>query len=158
MIIKCFALWQPWATLAIEGLKKYETRNQYSKHRGITGIHATKNSPQFARALFLSEPFYSRLKALGYERFEDLPTGGVLGVVEVTKWLKMIEWNKKPIHELAEINITKDSVEREFGDWTAGRYAIELHKPFKFAKPFPARGQQNLLFDIDIPPVLISTQ
>lgn len=151
MIIKCMALWQPWATLVIEGLKKYETRSQYSSHRGLTGIHATKTSPSWARELFYKEPFLSRLYALGYKKFEDLPTGGVIGTVRVKEWLKMIEWNKQPVHPKVEINIIGDSVEKEFGNWEAGRYAIQMERPVRFYQPFPAKGTQSLLFPIDIP-------
>lgn len=151
MIIKCFALWQPWATLVVEGLKKFETRSQYSKHRGLTGILATKNSPPWAEELFYSPTFHSVLKQLGYEKFDDLPKGGVIGTVQVEKWLKIIENNRKPIHPMVETNITGNSREREFGDWKAGRYAIELSNPEKFDLKFAVNGQQGLLFNIDVP-------
>ncbi len=144
------ALWQPWATLVIEGLKKYETRSQYSRHRGITGIHATKKSPAYAEELFYTEPFYSRLKAKGYEKFSDLPQGGILGTVQIDEWLTMIEWNKKPVHPKVEINLTTDTVEKHFGLWEAGRYAIQLSNPVKYANHIPAKGTQSLLFEIEI--------
>ena len=152
MIIKCFALWQPWATLVVEGLKKYETRSQYSRYRGgPTGIHATKKSPAWAEELFYNEPFFSRLSGLGYKKFSDLPQGGVIGTVIVKEWLKIIEWNKTPIHPKVEINTIQDTIEKSFGDWQPGRYAIELEKPDKFPILFPAKGQQNLLFELDVP-------
>lgn len=151
MKVKCFALWQPWATLVIEGLKTFETRSQYSSHRGLTGILATKKAPDWAEALFYQEPFYSRLKEKGYNNFKDLPTGGIVGTVNVTNWLKMIRADLKPIHPKVEIPIIQNSIEKEFGHWEIGRYAIELSHPDKFLQPFSARGQQNLLFDIEIP-------
>ncbi len=153
--IKCFALYQPYCTLVVTGLKKFETRSLYSKHRGLVGMLATKKSPDWAKQLFYKEPFYSRLKQLGYEKFEDLPTGGVIGTANVQNWLKMIEWNKTPIHPKVEMNITKDSVEKEFGLWEAGRYAIELTNPVKFENTFHVNGSQSLLFDIDIPTHLL---
>lgn len=156
MKLKCLALWQPWATLVVLGLKKFETRSQYSQHRGLTGILATKSSPPWAKELFYQEPFYSVLKKHGFNTFQDLPVGGVIGTVEVQAWRKIIHWNMKPVHPMAETHVTKDETEKAFGLWDPGRYAIELDKPFVLHKMFGALGKQNLLFDVDIPKMDLS--
>lgn len=157
MLIKCFALWQPWASLVIHGFKKIETRPGYNGHRGITGIHATLDNSQFKKQneeIFYSDPFYKLLSSVGYKRFEDLPRGGVLGTVQVTEWRKIVV--RDPIHPKVEMNAPIDHQEKSFGNYTAGRFGITMIDPHKFEKIFPASGKQNLLFDIDIPKELLN--
>lgn len=154
MKLKCFALWQPWASLVIHGFKLIETRPLYSSHRGLTGIHATKKSPDWAEKFFYTPAVHSRLKSVGYENWSELPTAGVLGTVDVHGWLKVVV--SPPIHPKVEMNAPQNAVEREFGDYTPGRYGILLRNADMFPEIFPAKGTQSMLFDIEIPEYFIN--
>lgn len=149
MKIKCFALWQPWAALVLHGFKLIETRPQYSSHRGLTGILATKKAPDFAERFFYSPSVHSRLRSVGYENWSQLPMGGVQGTVNIHGWLKIV--TRDPVHKQIEMNAPQNAVEREFGDYTPGRYGILLRSPDIFLEPFNVNGQQSMLFDVEIP-------
>lgn len=154
--LKCLALWQPWATLVIEGLKLIETRPYYSPYRGPAGIHATLDNAKHAaqnERLFYSEPFYSRLKDKGYTDWKDLPRGGIIGEVEITDWLKIV--NRKPIHPKVEMNPPFSSMERAFGNYELGRHGVPLTVIKKFESLFPATGKQGLFFDVEVPDYLL---
>ncbi len=165
MIIKCLALWQPWASLVVHGFKWIETRPMYASHRGITGIHATQDNSAFKKAnehLFYQEPFFSRLKSAGYDTFEQLPRGAVIGAINITAFKKMII-GRAPAHPMAEMDIdpyAKDavsSIERSFGNYQAGRYGIFYNEIYQFKTTFPAKGKQTMLFDVDVPDELLET-
>lgn len=152
MIIKCFALWQPWATLIAFGFKKIETRPNYSSHRGTTGIHATLDNSQYRRMcedFFYSQACHARMLSIGYNRFEDLPRGGVIAAVNVTDWKKMVMGI--PAHDKVEMSMPSTGVEREFGNYAPGRYGIFYNEVLRFKDKFPAKGQQQMLFDVDVP-------
>lgn len=158
MIIKCLALWQPWATLYAHGIKLIETRGSYSSHRGLTGIHATLDPASFRRQnekLFYEFPFYNALKALGYDRFEDLPRGGVIGATNIIYWKKMVYGTPK--HPSLEMNYPTSTKEKAFGHYEVGRYGIFSSEVHLFSTRFPAKGTQSLLTPIDIPQDLLDT-
>lgn len=152
------ALWQPYATLYAHGIKTIETRGDYSSHRGLTGIHATLDNAQFKRMcedLFYQEPFFTPLKELGYTKFDQLPRGGIIGAANIIAWKKMVVRN--PIHTMVEMNFPKSTKERAYGNYVHGRYGIFSKEVFTFKRLFPAKGKQNLLFEIDVPKELIET-
>lgn len=151
MRLKCFALYQPFATLCVIGAKLYETRGQQipKKYRGLAGILATKDAPDWCKELFEKEPFKRVLTAAGYGKFEDLPTGLVIGTVNVVSCLHMV--NRDDYHAPAEINLKQTEQELAFGEWRAGRFAIGLKDAKQWQKLYPARGQQSILFEIEIP-------
>jgi hypothetical protein len=156
MIIKCFALWQPWAQMVIEGFKEWETRPGYNSHRGITGILATKkcgNEEGFCESLFYSETFYPYLQARGFQKFSDLPRGGVLGTVECKSWLQVVTG---PVHDPRFQMLKPGGDQQYFGDFRPGRYGIRLSNANKFDSIFHANGQQNMLFNIDVPDHIIN--
>lgn len=155
MKILCLALWQPWATLYAHGIKLIETRPSYSSHRGITGILATKTQPPFAEEFFYREVVFSRLSELGYKKFDDLPRGGVIGASHITAWKKMMKG--QPVVPVAEMNFPQSGVEREFGNYEYGRYGVFSKEVYLFKSLFQARGQQSMLFEIDVPKEYLET-
>lgn len=78
-----WSLNNPYALLAAAGLKRIETRGCMVNHRGPTAIYATLSFPLARRAVCHDEPFRSALRGLGFEKPDELPTGAVVGVVNV---------------------------------------------------------------------------
>jgi hypothetical protein len=124
--IMALTLHQPWAALVAHGAKTYETRSWSTNHRGVLAIHAAKT--QAHSRLIHMEPYLSTLPGglLDYGKIVALCT--LMNVVECT-------------HErMAFLNHT----ERQFGDFSPGRFAWRLENVHRFQRPVPARGQQRL--------------
>ena len=126
--MKCISLLQPWASLVILGAKRYETRTWATAHRGGLAVHASKRFPEEARELCRKEPFRSLLKEGGYLSWLDLPTGAVLGAVELTGCLP------------AEAVPRLDRCQLALGDFRRGRWAWVLTNPRALPAPVPFRG------------------
>lgn len=145
--MKALTLWQPYASLAIAGIKKYETRPWATSYRGPLAIHAAKlRDDELIDRIGLPE--FNRLDAIccdhGLGHIYSVPRGVVLGTVELVDCGRI-----SPVHD----TIVNDqgfscgritSVERSLGDYTPGRYAWQLANPTRFEMPIPARGQQGL--------------
>ena len=134
--MKTISLWQPWASLAILGIKIYETRGWDTNYRGELGIHATKKVIPFDEA-FEYEPLEVQEKIRNaicnaYGSYENLPTGAVLGTVELYNTIKTDDIRHK-----------MERVELAVGDFSPGRYAWRLSNVNKFDKPIPAKGSQG---------------
>lgn len=129
--MKAISLHQPWATLIALGLKNYETRGWATTHRGPLAIHAAKMIPAYARATFEELPFQRVFNAYGFT-LDDLPTGCVLCIANLTFCYRT---------ETAGRSVKQ--MERDFGNWTPGRYAWKLERVRRF-DPIPARGAQAL--------------
>ena len=132
-MVRVISLWQPWATLwalgAKRGAKGKETRSWKCKP-GPTLIHAAKRFDKWQRQLCLTEPFKSVLAANGYNSPDDLPLGQIVGRCDTVD-----------CEQITETNIPA-SPERDFGDYTPGRFMwdSENNEPIE---PFPAKGQQG---------------
>jgi activating signal cointegrator 1 len=128
--MKAITLWQPWATLVILGLKRWETRSWSTNHRGDTAIHAA------ARPVVWSECDPEIIKALdaaGIDRV-TLPLGKVLGVVKLTAVYGTREALKRGLIS---------GQERAFGDYSPGRFCWQLGDVRPFIVPVPMRGAQG---------------
>ena len=132
--MKALTLTQPWATLVILGIKKWETRGWFPPPDSRTGriaIHAakgwTRDDRDFADWLNLTD-------VLSVPTV-DLPLGAVLGTVRLDG---LIRTNP----ELIRRHITP--LEYTLGDYGPGRYAWELGDPQPFPEPIPARGMLGL--------------
>jgi hypothetical protein len=129
MDVKALTLWQPWASLVVHGVKRYETRSWSTRHRGLLAIHSAKRAMSAGEF----ERFAALLVPLGYERAKDLPRGRVLGTVEVVS-----------VQRTTEIRDRLDAPELLLGDYSSGRYAWELGDPHMLPVPVPVRGRQGL--------------
>ena len=129
MDVKALTWWQPWASLVVREVKRYETRSWSTRHRGLLAIHAAKRKVSAGEF----ERFAGLLIPLGYEWAEDLPRGCVLGTVEVVS-----------VQRTTEIRDRLDLPELLLGDYSSGRYAWELGDPRVLPVPVAVRGQQGL--------------
>lgn len=133
--MKVISIQQPWATLIMIGAKRIETRSWATKYRGPILIHASATMPKFNRSLCDVYPFTKYLTGLG-----SIPTGVILGKVEL-KEVYTVEYLTK---ECLWNDFIYSQHERQFGDYTAGRYGWVLSNIEMFNLPIPAKGQLGL--------------
>lgn len=128
--MKALSLWQPWASLVIVGAKQYETRSWKTNYRGLLVIHAALKWDKELEALLTSfvRDFGLNLKGA--------PLGVALGTVELVNCFRT--------EDVLGREVPDYSMESEFGDYTAGRWAWKLANPIIFPDPIPCAGHQRL--------------
>ncbi len=117
--MKALTLWQPWASLIVDGRKIIETRPMPWYFDGLVAIHAGLKVDREACIRFGYNP-------------DTIPTGAVLGVA-TKQGLIHFERNKEG----------KEYFVDEYGDFTPGRYGYPLSNIIKFQIPLLAKGHQG---------------
>jgi activating signal cointegrator 1 len=118
--MKAITIYEPWASLILEGYKKYETRPWNTKHRGWIAIHASLrpmeewNKLEMQRLGITVEPKYGQIIALA--------------------WLE----SSKPATRAG-----KTLLEQNLGDFSAGRYEWKFRTVVKIV-PIKCRGLQRI--------------
>lgn len=171
-MVRCISLWQPWAMLAVLGLKKFETRHWPTKFRGRLAIHAaqTKRNAKadFDLAEVCSRPvFRDALARFGIMSWRDLPLGGFVGTVELVDCLRVVSADPAEdadpslfgfgapegvdpfegiddcVPQAGEM-LPPPEPECHFGNYAPGRYAWKLEQPRPFVAIVPALGRQSM--------------
>lgn len=138
--MKVISLWQPWASLAVMGYKKIETRGYNTKHRGPLLIHAAAKKFKPVPGM---EDLMSHMVWCGFfDKIKHMPYGAIIGCVNVVSTkptpdpfdgkLLLDNW----IYELTE-------QEFAFGNYSPGRFGWLLSDPLQFKDPIPAKGMQG---------------
>ena len=121
--MKVLTIKQPWASLIIEGYKRFEFRSWRTNYRGELLIHAGKS---------IDKEAYERLK--GY--LKDMPLGKIIGKVELTDCIKTTpEFFEHRLKENKDV-YTKSSFKEE--------YAWQVKVEEKFEKPIDAKGKLGI--------------
>lgn len=125
-------LWQPWATLYAFGLKQNETRPKKTSYRGTILVHAAKRFTKLQKQQCNKKHFKEALQSIGINKPEELPTGAILGAVDLLECV--------PVHNVWQ-SLT-DS-ELAFGDYKEGRFAWlgQNHRVLK--NPIPYKNGQG---------------
>lgn len=135
IIDRALSLTQPWASLMAIDVKRVETRGWNTNYRGWVAIHASKGFPSNCKALCYTSPFAGALVGAGYNKPEDLPRGMILAVTEIIECRRTDDlW--------AAINPNSD--EREFGDYSHGRYAIFTRGVRRLKQPITIKGALSI--------------
>lgn len=126
--IKALSIRQPFASLWIEGTKRYETRVIRCQHPEWLLVHASK---------LLAETITPEVDALAAQRFgrdwrKALPLGSLIGAVFVTRC--------EPTGIAAQMTTPDDLA---CGDFSPGRWAWYARERIGF-EPIPYRGQLAL--------------
>ena len=122
--MKVLTIKQPWATLIMQGNKRYEPRSWQTKYRGDLLIHAGKGIDKEA------------MKRLNRYIPKDMPTGKILGKVKLVDCVKVSPEFKKMLLKENE-DIYKDSSFKENYGWLLENVEV-------FDKPIEAKGKLNL--------------
>lgn len=131
------SLFQPVATLAAIGAKKWETRSWATSYRGPLLICSTASTPGEAWREWLARPavmaaLTEATPGLGSAWVNaGLPHGVALAVVDLTRIVSTTS-GVAPAEELP------------FGDYSPGRFAWRLENVRRLAKPIPVKGRQRL--------------
>ncbi len=131
--ISVLPMYAPYAQLAIDRIKRYETRPGRVNIRGTIGIYLTKK--------INIDWVGKRCKAIadlhfGDEWWRDKARGHVIGLVDIVGCYEMTP---------AFIRCVKKQSPDEIaiGDWKPGRFAWALANPRPLLKPFKVRGNQG---------------
>ena len=122
--MKALTIKQPWATLIMQGDKRFEFRSWQTKYRGDLLIHAGKDIDKEA------------MKRLAKYLPEELPYGKILGKVKLVDCIKMSpEFKELLLKENSDI-YTKSSFQENYG-WQVTDIEV-------FENPIDAKGHLSL--------------
>ena len=122
--MKALTIKQPWATLIMQGDKRFEFRSWQTKYRGELLIHAGKG---------IDKPAMIRLKKY---LPEELPLGKILGKVKLVDCIKMSPEFKEMLLKENDDIYTDSSFKENFG-WQVSDVEV-------FDEPIEAKGQLSL--------------
>lgn len=135
--MRAIALYQPWASLWLTDSKIHETRSWPLPRKGELAVHASKKIQQD-----LEEP--TRLiveRRFGHDWMHTLPTGAIIGAVEIIDCLKTEEVYPNPL--------SRDAPDDYWcGNFAPGRFAWRRGRAFTLPTPRPFTGRQNI-FQVD---------
>jgi hypothetical protein len=123
---------QPYATLILLGVKRYETRSWRTAYRGPLLIHASHSYTEADVNAALQPAVQSVLRQHGYRRFKDLPRGAIIGSAS----LNCI----RPTNDVQFIS----DLEFDLGNWLPGGYAWRIAHPTRWSSPVRANGSLGL--------------
>ena len=122
--MKVLTIKQPWATLIMQGNKRFEFRSWQTKYRGELLIHAGKGIDKEA------------IKRLSKYLPKELPLGKILGKVTLVDCIKMSpEFKEELLKENRDI-YTKSSFQENYG-WQIDNVQV-------FDEPIDAKGHLSL--------------
>ena len=146
-------LWQPWASLIADGVKKQETRNWAPPKHLIgkrIGIHAAKRKLTKAELRALPSMIHHDL-SVRYGHFweEDVPYGAVVATAEIGGACEVKgPFLTPPAGGLLGYRVYTNEpcrvYEDIYGDYSIGRYVWLLRSVIKMDVPVPAQGKQGI--------------
>ena len=123
-IMKVLTIKQPWATLIMQGNKRYEFRSQKTKYRGELLIHVGKGIDKEA------------MKRLAKYIPKDMPSGKILGKVTLVDCIKCDDnFKEMCLKENKDVYAKSTFVEK---------YAWQLDDVEVFDKTIKAKGKLSL--------------
>lgn len=127
--MKALTLQQPWASLIAVGAKKMETRKWHPKENpGLLAIASSNKKPtRTQREMIAMKPFSTALGGV------EARSGVLLAVVTVTGFTRTEEVSDEIL-----------DAEKDFGDFTPGRWAWSLGEVFPLERPIHVSGALNL--------------
>ena len=151
--MKALTLKDPWAQLAAEGVKTFETRSWGTKYRGPLAIHSSKAFATADKA-FAREFMYGLVPPHDFG-FTKWPRGAVIAVCDLVDVARIVVYDRyglprerRPIRAGADrVTVGTEPLtdERELrcGDYRTGRWAWKLENVERI-EPVKARGSLGL--------------
>jgi activating signal cointegrator 1 len=137
---RVLTVYQPWASLLVGGVKRFETRPIRANYRGLLFIHAGKHLGDNGRLLTyqLAAEFREMgVDVAGDAWADELPLGAIVGAIRLC--------DCQPTVELLEDGRVSDR-EQRLGDYAPERFGWHVEHPVRFKTPVPIRGRQGLRF------------
>ena len=129
--MKVLTIKQPWATLIMQGNKRYEFRSWQTKYRGELLIHAGKGIDKEA------------MKRLSKYLPEELPAGKILGKVTLVDCIKCDEnFKEKCLKE--NMFMLKENKDVYAKSTFVEKFAWQLENVEVFDEPLEAKGKLSL--------------
>ena len=132
--MKIISLHQPWASLIACGAKQIETRSWRTEYRGPIAIHAAKTWTPALRDMAGSHPSIVYLPSYPWEP----PLGCIVAVAQLVGVFSTDTFSTMPMN--------CGPHEREFGDYSKGRWAWILKDIRPLTTPYPYKGSQGLRY------------
>jgi hypothetical protein len=132
VVERAISLTQPWATLMALDAKRVETRCWNTNYRGWVAIHSAKSFPMECQRLCYRMPFARALTECNTS--DDLPLGQILAVTEI--------YDCQPTNLHGRYCMLHD--ERDFGDYSPGRYMIFTRGVRRLKQPILIRGALSI--------------
>lgn len=138
--MRVLSIKQPWATLIVRGIKRYEARSWQTPFRGQIALHASSGTaPRVFEDIDASDVLGSIVCSQGWGESADLkplPRMAVVGVVDIVRIV--------PAAQLWDQLSPEDKVLLSSGDeLPPGSFVWELANPVEI-KPVAVLGQLNL--------------
>jgi hypothetical protein len=140
-MMKAITIWQPYASLIVLGLKRFETRSWGTGYRGPMIIHAAKKWDEERERDYVRVVEALRTTTFSAHSMSDeqlrlfcMPLGETFG--KALGVVNLISCNPK--HDGGS------DFENTVGHFGAGRYGWECDQPRIFFDPVPAQGYQGL--------------
>lgn len=121
--MKALTIKEPWASLIIEGYKKYEFRSWKTKYRGKILVHA---------GLSVEKDMLKRFKDYKI----DVKPGYILGEVTITDCILVDEKFNKELREIDPIVYGRSN--------HVENYAWKIENVIKYDEPIPCKGKLGL--------------
>lgn len=121
--MKVLTIKEPWATLIIDGYKKYEFRSWKTNYRGKILIHA---------GMSLEKDMLERFKDYNLE----CSKGAIIGEAELVDCILVDEALNKKLRDIAPIVYGKSN--------HVEKYAWKLQNVVKYSKPIYVKGKLGL--------------
>ena len=121
--MKALTIKEPWASLIIEGYKKYEFRSWKTKYRGKILVHA---------GLSVEKDMLKRFK--DYEI--DVKPGYIIGEVTITDCILVDEKFNKELRDIDPVVYGRSN--------HVENYAWKIENVIKYDEPIPCKGKLGL--------------
>lgn len=156
--MKALSLYQPYATLVVLGLKRFETRSWPCPLSAGDrfAVHATREPTAMTYAAMRDGEIRAALAPFGIDGVFDLPYGAILGTVQYVRQYAtnrltirlergaLIEETRGRLWGTGLPDADLSPLELRAGDYTPDRYAWQLVAPVKLRASVAARGSQKL--------------
>ncbi len=138
--MKALSFRQPWATLAVLGLKPVDNRPWRTHYRGRIYIHASEG-PEYYPPPYSEEWLLSNLDDEGRKLYlaTERPRGVIIGEATLVDCIKRNQTSLFPEYRS----------EFQFSTWFLGNFGLVLKDPNRYATPIPYKGALKL-FEVNL--------
>ena len=138
--MKALSFREPWATLAVLGLKPVDNRPWRTAFRGLIYIHAA-DAPDYYPPPYTEEWLNANLEPADRELFQATPRtrGAIIGEAVLVDCLRQ---GQEPLFPEYRSPV-------QWSPWFVGGYGLVLADPKRYETPIPYKGALKL-FEVNL--------